>query len=467
MESLKIGVSGIRGVVGEGLTPSVVTEFAGAFGTWVTRVTRYTSPVTSPKSGKKSPKIVVGRDTRTSGEIFKHAVVSGLMATGCDVIDLGVCPTPSVILMTKRLHAHGGVVITASHNQSTWNGLKFIDNQGAFLAQRQMESVISLYERRKFIHVRWDGVGTVTEDDRAIDIHIRTILTNVDTAAIKKARFKVAIDCCNGTGGMITPRFLRKLGCESVVINGEPNGRFSHDPEPLPEHLRQLCSVVKSRRTDIGFAQDPDADRLAIVSEKGEPLGEENTLALVVKFLLSRRKGTVVINLSTSRAIDEIAQERGVAVVRTPVGEVNVASEMKRKGAIIGGEGNGGVIYPSINFCRDSLVGIALILWYMASSKQRISSLAGSIPPYRMVKKKVHCPRKEIPCVIEGIKHHWKNGRLNLRDGVRIVWKDRWVHIRPSNTEPVIRIFSEAKTFEKARNLSHSILDYIERKVRR
>lgn len=446
MNPLIISVSGVRGIVGESLTPEILTRFGAAFGTYI-----------------KSGKIAIGRDTRVSGEMVKHAVLGGLLSTGCQITDIGIAATPSCQLMIEELKANGGIVISASHNPIEWNALKFFKKGGLYLNTRQANEFLNIYYRGNFKKVRWNEIKEVRRDDTAVERHIRRVLQIIDTRAIRKKRFKVALDCCNGAGAVITPRLLEELSCDIVKIHCEPNGLFPHNPEPIFINLGELSKLVESSGADIGFAQDADADRLAVVSEKGNILGEEYSLALVVDHILSNKKrGKVVCNLSTSRVIDDIARRYNARVIRTKVGEVNVAEAMKKEGAVIGGEGNGGIIDPRLHLCRDSFIGMGLILEYMAKTGKKISSLARNLPTYHIVKMKINCPEEKSDIAVQAIRRTFRNENLDLREGIKIEWTDAWVHIRPSGTEPVIRVIAEAKTTSRAKAICHKFISFVQ-----
>ena len=445
MGSLLISVSGVRGVIGESLTPEVVSRFAAAFGSMMGR-----------------GQVVVGRDSRTSGECIRHAVISGLLSAGCTVVDVGICPTPTVQLMAEG--ASGGIAITASHNTAEWNGLKFIGPDGLFLDEDRGEKLLHLFEERKIHYVKWNELGTVTFQGDASNRHIERIfqVEYIDTTRVGYEKFKVVIDCCNGAVSEIGPEFLRRLGCEVVKLHCQPNGIFPRGPEPVPANLVDLCSTVADCDADVGFAVDPDGDRLSIVSNEGKALGEEYTLALAVQYILSKRKGPVVVNLSTSRMIDDIASRALSTVIRTPVGEINVAKRMKEVGSVIGGEGNGGVILPEAHYGRDALVGMALVLQAMAESGSTISKLVDSIPKYHIVKKRYEPDTVDLEAAMAAVTEHYANQSPDLRDGVKIDWSDRWIHIRRSNTEPILRVIAEAPDQEDADELCNGTIRTIE-----
>lgn len=442
-KTLMISISGVRGIIGKGLAPDVISRFSLSFGTF-----------------SNGGKVVIGRDTRNSGEMVKHAVVSGLLATGCDVIDIGVCPTPTVLYNVKSLKADGGIAITASHNPVEWNALKFIGKNAMFLNRKEAEKLITTYENNRFKPVVWNRLGTVSHNNEGIKRHIDAILSlpYLNIKRLKSRRFKVVIDCVNGAAFHAFPELLKKLGCDVVKVFCDGNGDFKRSPEPLPENLSVLGKTVKKTKADIGFATDADGDRLSIVSEKGVPLGEEYSLPLAVKFFLSKSKGNVVANLSTSRMIDYVTKEKGVRLFRTNVGEAHVVKKMKDVKAVIGGEGNGGIILPELVFTRDALSGIALILEYLRESKKTITQLKKELPDLSIVKKRklLKSTKKEpdYKKIISGL----PKGRINRTDGLRIDWKDGWIHIRKSGTEPIVRVIAEARTKKKAEELCKKVM---------
>ena len=435
MKPLMVSISGVRGIVGQTLTPQVLVDYASAFGLLC-----------------RGCRVVVGRDSRVSGEMARHAVLSGLLAAGCPVIDLDLVPTPTVQLAVEDLHAAGGIVITASHNPQQWNALKFIGPGGMFLGPKQSARLWRLAGSKKRAWADWDRLGSVTVDDGAVKRHIDRILalTDVKAQSLRRRKFRVVVDTVNGAGGLIVPQLLKKLGCQVTGINLKPTGRFAHTPEPLPEHLEQLGQAVRKAKADIGFAVDPDVDRLAVVDEKGRPLGEESTLALTVQFVLKRRTGRVVINMSTSRMIEEIARRHKARVVRTPVGEIHVARRMKSSRAVIGGEGNGGVILPEVHLGRDAPVGMALILQHLLECGGTTGQMAAGLPQYAMIKRKLKVPREKMDLVERKMAAQFKKHRINRVDGLRVDFDDAWLHLRRSNTEPIVRIYTEARTRREA-----------------
>ncbi len=431
MKPLMVSISGVRGIVGQSLTPEVLMNYSSAFGLLC-----------------RGCKVVLGRDSRVSGEMARHAVLAGLQAAGCSVVDLGMVPTPTAQIAVEDLRAAGGIVITASHNPQEWNALKFIGSNGLFLGPKQSARLWKLARKPKKTWVPWNRVGHVKEDAGAIERHMEKILAlpDIDVPAMRRRKFRVAVDAVNGVGGLIAPQLLSKLGCRVTEVNIEPTGRFAHAPEPLSENLAQLGQAVRRAKADIGFATDPDVDRLAVMDEKGLPLGEESTLALAAQFVLKRRPGRVVINMSTSRMVEDIAREFGAPVMRTPVGEIHVARRMKRSKAVIGGEGNGGVILPELHFGRDAPVAMALILQHLLDCGGTVRQMADELPQYVMLKRKIRVPREKMDLVERRFIARFRAQRINRTDGVRADLADSWMHLRRSNTEPIVRIYTEARS---------------------
>jgi phosphomannomutase len=400
-------------------------------------------------------------DTRTSGPALKSAIFAGLLSTGCETIDIGICPTPTVQLMVKERKAQGGIVVTASHNPAQWNGIKFIREDGIFLNEKEAKELIHIYETKKFRLSPQADWESIQGDPSAIYAHIRHLLKLINVRKIRKAKLKVALDSCNGAGSKITLLLLKELGCKVHFINCDITKVFPRNPEPIPENLKELCHLVKREKCDIGFAQDADADRLAIVDENGHPIGEENTLALAADYILNHskdRKKIVVTNLSTTRLIDDVAKKHHATIIRTKIGEVNVVEEMKDVHATIGGEGNGGVIWPAIGYSRDSLAGIALTLSNLAGTKLTLSELLNQVPKYFIVKTKVSCKNQhEAADLIEKVKAKYHNYPLDLTEGVKINFTDGWLHVRASNTEPIVRIIAEATSKHRAEELAAAL----------
>ncbi|MFP6720875.1 MAG: phosphoglucosamine mutase [Candidatus Poribacteria bacterium] len=445
MENLIISASGVRGTIGGSFSPTEISRFATAFGTLIGGQT-----------------VVVGRDTRTSGEMVRGSLISGLVATGCDVIDVGVCPTPTILLTSKKIGAEGSVTITASHNPIDWNGLKLATKSGRLLsadAQRQFQEI---YKSEKANLVSWDQLGSVETDDSAIDYHIAQILEldwiNLDQ--IRHLSLKVAIDAGNGAGSIISPMLLRQLGCEVIEINCTPNGIFPRSSEPNQEALKELCQVTKSEGAHVGLAHDGDADRLVLVSDQGVPLSSEYTYALIADFLIGRRNGNLVATVSTSRMLDDVADKYGVELHRTPVGVGYVVEKMEQIGAALGGEGTGGVIYPEILHTADGITSIAAIVQLLASSNKNVMDLVSLIPRYWMDKKKIDMPSQDVSeAVLDSVLTVFENDDLDTMDGVKRIWDDKWVNIRKSGTEPVIRVFSEARSIQEAKDLCNSTVE--------
>ncbi len=439
MAELIVSVSGVRGIVGETLTPEVAEDFGKAFAATL---------------GGPGKSVAIGRDSRPSGpEIFK-AMARGLTASGVDVIDLGLVTTPGAAMMTRKLGCDGGVIITASHNPSQYNGIKFLQPTGTALTATMAEKLKSIWSAGQFTQA--DQVGAITINDQTHDEHIEAVCQICDPALIAGKKFKVALDSINGAGCIVTPRLLEKLGCDFVGINTEPTGNFAHEPEPIAQNLQQICEAVKSTGADIGFAQDPDADRLVLVDENGTLPGEEYTLALAAAQILRHNKGKLATNLSTSRMIDDIAVAAGAEVLRTPTGEANVVQTIQSQGCIFGGEGNGGVIDPRVGGVRDSLVGMALILQYMAETSQPLSELISQIPSYFMLKTKLPCKREALGEIFDRTRKllgDIPGARLDESDGLRIDLDEGWVNVRGSNTEPIMRIMAEASDESTARKL--------------
>jgi phosphomannomutase len=440
-EQLIISVSGMRGIIGENLTASIAVEYGSAFGTYLkNRLQRNTQCATH-----NTVSVCIGMDSRPSGEMLKSAVTAGLCAAGIDVIDLGIVTTPCVGVMVRELAAAGGVVITASHNPIAYNGIKLLLGNGVAPPAPEAEKIKRCFLERKFSLTDSVHCGRVTSSVQTDTTHIDKVLATVDKEAIAAKEFKVVLDSVNGAGGRVTKKLLAEFGCQVTAINDEPTGLFAHGPEPTVANLTDLCDVVKTQAADIGFAQDPDADRLAIVDENGTYIGEEYTLALAAKYIFSKRTGKAATNLSTSRMIDDVAGKAGGEVIRTAVGEANVAAAMFEQDCIIGGEGNGGVIDLRVGPVRDSLVGIALVMQLMAETGKTISRLAAEIGGYYMSKDKFPADRDQARKILESAKQTFADAKLDTTDGCRFDFDDGWLHLRASNTEPVMRLIVEAK----------------------
>ena len=434
--TLKISISGVRGVIGESLTPNLLTRFAQAFGTYV---------------GART--IVIGRDPRTSGEMVKQAVVAGLLSSGCRILDIGMCPVPTIQLLVRHHRAHGGIAITASHNPAEWNALKFVGQDGFFLNTGQARELLDIYHQGEYTRVGGAEIREVAEVSGATDLHIQRIIDALGPLPTRKKKLRVVLDACNGAGSLVGPKLLGALGAEVFTINVTPDGSFPRPAEPLAENLANLCAAVKAHQADIGFAQDMDADRLAIVSENGAAIGEEYTLLLATLNVLGKNPGPVVANLSTTSALQEVVSRLGCPFFQSKIGEVNVTEEMQKQSAVIGGEGNGGVIYPRLNFARDSLVGMALILHLLAETCQTITELTNSLPRFAMIKEKLVCPSDKISAVLRMLRHDYAAYPMDLRDGVKVCLPNGWFLVRGSNTEPIIRVIAEAEREVDARTI--------------
>jgi len=444
--TLKISISGVRGVIGQSLTPRLLTRFAQAFGTHT-----------------GSGTIVVGRDPRTSGEMVKHAVIAGILSSGGRVVDIGVCPVPTVQLQVRRRKAHGGIAITASHNPAEWNALKFIGPNGLFLDAGQARELLDIYHQGEYTKVGGDEIRTVEEVEGATDAHIKSIIDELGPLPEAGRKLRVVLDSCNGAGSIVGPKLLEALGAEVISINTTPDGSFPRPAEPLPENLGDLCDAVKKHHADVGFAQDMDADRLAIVSEQGTPIGEDYTLVLAALYVLGHERGPVVANLSTTSALEDVARKFDCPLFLTKIGEVNVTDKMQQQNAVIGGEGNGGVIYPRINFARDSLVGMALVLHLLAESGKTVSQLLDQFPKYTVVKERMVCPSEKIPAVLKMLRQEYGRFPLDTRDGVKVTLPEGWFLVRGSNTEPIIRVVAESSEESKAREIVARVYEQVAR----
>jgi len=447
-----VSVSGVRGRVGEALTPEIVTRFAAGFGHWAL----------SRDSSKNT--IVLGRDSRVSGPMFHHAVIAALESVGARIIDIGIVPTPTIQLAVEHHHAAGGLGITASHNPIEWNALKFIGSSGLFLDGDEARDMRAVVETA-FPRATWDKLGTVERDDAAIERHISAILALpfIDVEGIRARNFRVALDCVRGAGGRFMPTLLDRLGCNVSSINMEVDGRFPRPPEPVAENLGELEALVRKSGAVVGFAVDPDVDRLALVSNDGKAIGEDYTLALAASVVLGHREGPVVTNLSTSRIVDDVAERAGRTVVRAPVGEVNVATRMRSEKAAIGGEGNGGVILTEMHLGRDAPVGVALILQLLHQENRPLSAIVSDYPRYSIVKDKLDLPSAPLDSVYNSLRAAFPDATVDTQDGMRLSWRDRWVHVRPSGTEPIVRVIAEAPTQADAQALIRAGREAVEK----
>ena len=448
MKPLKIGITGVRGIVGETFTPEVAVGFAQAFGTYL-----------------DSGRILVGRDTRVSGPMVRSAVVAGLLAAGCEVIDLGICPTPSLQLAVTWLKADGGIAVTAGHNPASWNALKFVRGDGLYLNPLQAEELLDIFHQGEFTKASWDVIQPAIQYQDPIEHHIELLKNAFDTSTITARRFKVAVDCCNGACSRLIPRWLAELGCETLAINDDPNGAFPHRPEPTPETMAQLSAVVKAGHADIGFAHDADGERLGIVTELGNALSEESTLALATRIRLEQGAGAVVTNISTTGAIEQIAARYGGSVVRTQVGQTYISEAIIENDAILGGEGSGGVTVPQVHLTHDSAAAIGLILEGLARSGERVSDIVEQLPGLVMLKHNLSVEPNRLYSLLQDFRVAIEHEQLiyDLTDGIKIELPEGWIHVRASNTESLIRIIVEAEDETKA----HRLLDWVRDRLNR
>ncbi len=455
--SLIKSISGIRGTIGgkvdENLTPLDVVKFTAAFGTWLQNI-----------NNKKNLTIVIGRDARISGEMANSLACATLQGLGINVIDLGLSTTPTVEVMVPELKADGGIILTASHNPKEWNALKLLNEKGEFINSENGTEVLQIAEKEAFNFAEVDDLGSYETNEDAFDIHIQKILDlpMVDAEAIKSKNYKIVLDAVNSTGGIAIPMLLDKLGCETIKLYCEPNGQFPHNPEPLKEHLGDICELMKTEKADLGIVVDPDVDRLALVDENGDLFGEEYTLVAVADYLLKNKKGVAISNLSSSRALRDVANSHDSTYFASAVGEVNVVNLMKEKNAVIGGEGNGGIIYPDLHYGRDSLVGVALFLTHLAKENKTVSELRATYPSYFMGKKKIQLtPEIDVDSLLKKMEKEYANEEISTIDGVKIDFEKNWVHLRKSNTEPIIRIYTEAFSQEEADDLGDKMIEKI------
>ena len=450
-------ISGIRGTiggkVGDNLTPVDAVKFAAAYGTFLKQ-----------NATKTKLKVVIGRDARISGPMIHNLVMNTLLGLGIDVIDLGLSTTPTVEIAVPMENADGGIIITASHNPKEWNALKLLNEKGEFLNGADGEKILEIAEAEAFDFSEVDDLGEITINDSYMDIHIDEVLDLplVDAEVVARRKFKVVVDGVNSTGGMIIPNLLQQMGVEVVKLYCEPNGHFPHNPEPLKEHLGDICRLVLEEKADFGIVVDPDVDRLAFISNDGEMFGEEYTLVACADYVLSKTPGNTVSNMSSSRALRDITTKHNGNYQASAVGEVNVVELMKKTNAIIGGEGNGGIIYPELHYGRDSLVGVALFLTYLANQDKTVAELRASYPQYYMSKNKIELtPQIDVDAILTAMTEKYKNENITTIDGVKIDFATNWVHLRKSNTEPIIRIYTEAPTQAEADALALRIIDEI------
>ena len=445
MPTLKISISGIRGIIGDGLDIRTVVDYTAAFSCLF----------------PKKAKVLVARDTRLTGDTIANSVISTLMASGINVIDIGITPTPTALYMVEKLKAHGGIMVSASHNPIEWNALKLIGKGGKFLDEKSVQELNKLYDKKSSRFVKALETGTYQKIEDAIEQHIKRIIRFIDVDKIKKRNFKVACDYVNGTGLFATPKLLKALGVKEISINKEHTGKFAHVAEPSANSMKSLSELAKKNKVDIGFTQDPDADRLAIVLNDGTIVSEEYTLALCAKYLWSVGKGNAAVNLSTSRMIDDLAKEKGYSVDRTKIGEINVSSHVVKNRLYFGGEGNGGIIVPAVSPGRDSLLGIALILELMAKENKTIKEIVAEIPKYEIVKEKLEVAKIDENLFLKNIKSKFPKSKITSIDGIKVDLENGWLHVRSSNTEPIVRIIAEAKTKKEAKELIKTATDII------
>ena len=452
--SLIKSISGIRGTIGgkvdENLTPIDAVKFAAAYGSWL-----------KGQVGKEHVKVVIGRDARISGEMIQNLVQYTLIGLGIDVVNIGLSTTPTVEVAVPLEKADGGIILTASHNPKEWNALKLLNDKGEFVSDQDGKAILRIAQENDFSFATVDHLGKLTHNDRYIDLHIEEVLALplVTPEAIQKKKFRVVVDAVNSSGGIAIPRLLERLGVEVVKLYCEPNGHFPHNPEPLKEHLGDICKKVVEEKADFGIVVDPDVDRLAFITDQGEMFGEEYTLVACADYVLGKAKGNVVSNLSSSRALRDIAQKHGVTYSAAAVGEVNVVTEMKRVEAIIGGEGNGGIIYPELHYGRDALVGVALFLSLLAKRGGSVQQLRESYPAYFMSKNKIQLTEQINPDqILKAMEQKYAHEQTTTIDGLKIDFSESWVHLRKSNTEPIIRIYTEAKSQKEADELAQRFI---------
>ncbi len=446
MSTLMVSISGIRGIVGDGLDPNTIIKYTSAYADFI---------------GKG--KVVIGRDARITGEMVDQLVTGTLLAKGLDVINIGICPTPTVQYTVIQLNAEGGVAISASHNSNEWNALKLLNSSGQFMTPDENKIMLSNIDESENNYSLWKNVGSSSLYTEGIQNHMNAVLSMkyIDLQAIRNRKFKVLADCVNGAGAYVIPQLLKEFGCEVFELDCEKTGIFPRLPEPIPENLINTMKAVKESQVDLGIVVDPDVDRLVLITDKGEAFGEENTITQVVKFILSKEKGNVVVNLSTTRAVDDVAKEYGCKIFRSSVGEANVVKKMKEVEAIIGGEGSGGVIYPALHYGRDALAGIGITLQHLVEFGRPMTQLKDNLPQYSICKKKVNIGNLDPDIVINKMISKYSSGKINTDDGLRIDFNDNWVHLRKSNTEPIIRIITEAKSAEEAEKQANSYLSEI------
>ena len=451
MSTLMVSISGIRGIIGGGLEPQVLVKYSSAYADFI---------------GKG--KIIIGRDARISGEMVKSIVVGTLLAKGLDVVDIGICPTPTVQYMVKILKAQGGIAISASHNPNEWNALKLLNITGQFMTPDENKTMLGNLEATQGNYSSWDKLGKLTYYEEGLKKHMEDVIKMpfIELEKIRKKKFRVLVDCVNGAGVYVIPDLLRKFGCEVIELNCERTGIFPRLPEPIPENLTATMKAVIDSKVDLGIVVDPDVDRLVLITEDGKSFSEENTITQVVKFVLTKKPGNVVVNLSTTRAVEDVANALGGQVFRSAVGEANVVLKMKETNAIIGGEGSGGVIFPALHYGRDALVGIALTLQHLTETNQSLLELKKNLPQYFIAKKKIDLRKNNPDEIVAKLKVKYSKEKINTDDGLRIDFEDHWVHFRKSNTEPIIRIITESKSLEQSEKLSQKYFNEIKKLIK-
>jgi len=448
MKLLKIGISGVRGIVGETITPELVMNFASAFGTFI-----------------NSQKVLLGRDTRVSGPMLHSAVISTLLSAGCDILDLGICPAPVLQYMVRRLKAKGAISISAGHNDSNWNALTFINQEGTYLNEYQGEELLDIYHLGKFRKVPSDRLGKVKLQKDYLDVYFKSLAQFLDSEITKKAEFKVVIDPCNGGGAGIVDSFCQYLNCELVPVNNEPSGYFPHDPEPRPRNATEVASIIKITKADVGFLLNSDVSRVSVVTEDGETLSEEYTFPMVAGYYLRKKPGTVITNHSTSRMIEDAADCYGCSVVKTKVGQTYSVQSMIDEGAVMAGEGSGGLAIREFQPAFDGFLTMGMILKMMAEKKNKISDIVKQLPKYHIVKEKIYCPPVKAHSIVSEVKKLYDTHEVNELDGIKVEKEDGWIHIRASATEPMIRIISESKSKETAQERLEKASNFISQSV--
>lgn len=448
MSTLMVSISGIRGIVGDGLEPETIIKYVSAYADFI---------------GKG--KVVIGRDARITGEMVDHLVTGTLLSKGLDVINIGICPTPTVQFNVKELNASGGIAISASHNPNEWNALKLLNSTGQFMTPDENKIMLEKLDGSVNYYKQWNKIGKSDFFAEGLKNHVKAVLNMkyINPEAIKRRKFRVLTDCVNGAGAYVIPQLLKDFGCDVIEVNCNKSGIFPRLPEPIPENLTDTLKAVKESNVDLGIVVDPDADRLVLITNEGIPFGEENTITQAVKFILSKEKGNVVVNLSTTRGVDDVAEQFGCKVFRSAVGEANVVKRMKEVKAIIGGEGSGGIIYPALHYGRDALAGIAITLQHLVELGGTITELKNVLPQYYINKKKIELSGVNPDIIIDELRKKFRKEKINTEDGLKIDFEEYWIHLRKSNTEPIIRIITEAKSKKEAEEISDKFLREIKK----